>query len=120
MGLKVSDVYSGEYLRAEDLGGQRVRVEIASVSEVEVADFSDKSVMRKRLVLTLRDKKKKLMLGKRNATILKGRLSNECDAWVGKTIEVYAEPDSVAGVTKDVLKVALPQEVTSSESSPGF
>lgn len=120
MGLKVSETYPSQYLTAADLHGKRLRVSIASVEEVEVPDFNDKSITRRRILVGFKGANKKMLVGARNANILADAISDDCDQWVGQTIELFAQRESVAGVLKDVLKVSPIQEVAAVEDGPGF
>jgi len=120
MGLKVSETYPSQYLTAADLNGKRLRVSIASVEEADVPDFNDKSITRRRLLLGFKGANKKMLLGSRNANILADAINDNCDSWVGQTIELFAQRESVAGTLKDVLKVSPMQEVASVEEGPGF
>lgn len=118
--LKVSETYPSTYLNAADLQGQRVQVQIQTVDIEEVSDFRDKNVKRKRLMLGFVGKTKKMLLGSQNANRLADVFGDDAGSWVGKSIELWAERQLVAGAMKDVLVVGSVKPVTTAEAGPGF
>ena len=83
--MRVSEKYSGRFLKAADLQGRELHVQIAQVAEdVEVGkDKEPKDV------LLFFDQKKGLVLNSTNAQILGEVLGDNSDDWLGARIVLY-------------------------------
>jgi len=76
-----------KYLKASDLQGKRVRVEIAGVSLLEFDDEETGGKEHKPAV-DLKGKEKKLVLNATNTNEIMRVHGAESDGWIGKTIEL--------------------------------
>ena len=72
-----------KYLKADDMKGKTVTVEIASVGSDEFEDGTDHVV---KLILNFVGKEKGLVLNWTNLKKLKAAFGPETDGWVGKSI----------------------------------
>lgn len=83
--VKVSDIYGGDFLTAQDLSKQgRIQV---TIKEAEEITFKDEN---KKILLTFKEFDKKLVLNKTNANKLIGLTgSDDSDDWKGQEIDLY-------------------------------
>ena len=103
--MKVSQVFTSRFLRAEDLPlGREVRVVIESVALEQLGEGE-----RPKLVLTFRGKAKRLPLNKTNAQALADGLGDETDNWSGRQIIVYAAKTLFAGRQVNGVRVRVPE-----------
>ena len=85
--MKTGDVYGGNWLEADDLGGREVRVTIESVSVHEMNDGKRKAA------LHFVGKDKALLLNVTNASVIEGITgTDEMDEWAGTAIVLYKDP----------------------------
>jgi len=82
-----NDLYGTRYLSAADIpkGGMA-----ATIESYELEDLKDKQsgASRRRVVLTLEDVKKQLVINKTNAMALAEAYGMDYDAWVGRNIDL--------------------------------
>jgi hypothetical protein len=101
--MKVSQVFSGDYLTAADLQGKEPSVVIASV-EVKKFDDGDK------LLISFQGKKKALVANKTNSRRIAMMYGDETDAWVGKEVVLYTDMVDFQGKTVEALRVRPPKK----------
>jgi hypothetical protein len=96
---RISDVYGGSYLKAEDLKGREVGVTIDEVTYTKVDE-------KKRAVLHFVGKDKQLLLNVTNANMIAELLgSDEMDEWVGKRLTLYTARVDFQGKRVDAIRV---------------
>ena len=89
--MKLNEVFSGGFLKAEDLHGKSPRVKIESV---EVKEFDDG----KKLIIHFSGKDKALVCNKTNSAIIQEVLgSDDTDDWEGKTIQLCVKKVEFSG-----------------------
>ena len=93
--MKVSDMFSGSFLKAADLQGKRVRVNIEWVGQEMLRD--DKGGEQEKIVVQFRKRDKKLVLNKTNAETIARMLGDDTDDWIGKEIQLYPAQVNFAG-----------------------
>lgn len=109
--MKISSAFPSKFLKASDLHGKEVRVEIFDVRMEDVAgDGSEEKP-----VVYFKDKQKGLVLNKTNAGKLEVHFGDDTDDWLGKTILIYPDVTQFQGKTVDCLRVRVPAE----EAKPG-
>lgn len=84
--MLVDQMYPSKYIKSEDLKGQRVKLQIASVVIEEVGDNEHKPVMR------FINKQKGCVVNKTNAMALAVAFGDDSDRWIGREIELLAMP----------------------------
>ena len=97
--MKVSDAFPSKYLKADDLGNQRIALTVMAITMEDIGDKEFKLVMR------FMGKDKGMVLNKTNATICSSVWGDETDAWQGKQLEVYAQPVMFQG--RQVMGLAV-------------
>lgn len=98
---KLSQIFSGDYLKAEDLNGRSVPV---TISEVVVKEFDDG----KKLILSFEGKDKQLVCNKTNASIIQEVTgSNDTDDWIGKKILLVTKKVEFQGKLVPAIRVSL-------------
>lgn len=100
--MNVNDVYGGSFLKAADLQGRTVQVQISAVS-LETFDNDEK-----KLAVHFVGKDKALITNKTNAAMIAASYTEETDNWIGKVIELHAEKVGFQGKIVDALRVRIP------------
>ncbi len=101
--MKVSEVFSSDYLKAADLNGAEPTVVIASV---EVKKFDDGN----KFLLTFQGKKKGLVCNKTNSDRIAMLYGDESDDWVGCEIVLYTDLVTYQGKTTEAIRVRGPKK----------
>jgi hypothetical protein len=96
--MEISDVYSGDTLKAADLKGAEPTVTIASV-EMKKFDNGNK------LVIGFQGKKKTLVANKTNANRIAFAYGTNTDNWIGKEITLYTDLVDFQGSTVEAIRV---------------
>ncbi len=100
---KLNEVFSGGFLKAEDIQGRSPKVTIESV---EVKEFDDG----KKLLLHFVGKDKALVCNKTNSAIIQEVLgSDDTDEWEGKTIQLCVRKVEFSGKLVPAIRVVLEQ-----------
>lgn len=103
--MKVGQVYSGNYLKAEDLQGKTVRV---TINHVAVEEFENNNKVERKIVLGFQGKDKMFILNKTNAAIITENLgTDESDSWMGQTIALAVKKVEYAGKLVPAIRVVL-------------
>lgn len=98
---KLSQVFSGNYLKAEDLAGRNVPVVIETA---EVTEFDDG----KKVVLSFKGKDKKLVVNKTNASIIAEVTGqDDTDNWPGCAIVLTTKKVEFQGKLVPSIRVVL-------------
>jgi hypothetical protein len=98
--MKISEKFASNFLKAEDLGGRRVHVVIASVGEEKIGDEDH-------AIAYFRGKQKGLVLNKTNASYLAAAISDETDDWPGREIVLYPTKVNFQGRMVDAIRVEM-------------
>lgn len=110
--MKVSQVFSGDYLKAVDLQGHEPTVQI---SAVEMKQFDDGN----KLLISFEGKQKGLVANKTNANRIAKLYGDDTDGWVGKEIVLYTDQVDFQGSTVDAIRVRGPKKpVPAGEPAP--
>lgn len=99
--MKMSDAFPSKYLKAADLQGRVLKLEIDSVDQERIGNDV-------RIVAYFRNAKKGLVLNKTNATVIASRYGDESDDWRGCEIELYPDKTQYQGQLVDCIRVRLP------------
>lgn len=98
---KLNEVFSGDYLKAQDLRGKSVRV---TISTVTLKEFEDG----KKLIINFEGKDKSLVCNKTNASIIQEVLgSDDTDDWEGKSITLTTKKVEFQGNLVPAIRVLL-------------
>jgi hypothetical protein len=106
--MKVSQVFSGEYLAAPDLNGGEHTVVI---EKVDVKEFDDGN----KFLITFQNRKKGLVANKTNSKRIAMLYGDETDDWVGKEIVLYTDMVDFQGKTVEAIRIRGPKKATASE-----
>ncbi len=98
----ISEFYSGEFLKCEDLKNQDAQV---TIDKVEERDFEND---RPKLVLSFRGKDKLLVLNKTNAKNIARFLGNATEDWPGNDIVLHPTKVDFKGDYVDAIRVHEP------------
>lgn len=106
---KLNEIFSGDYLKAEDLQGRSVPVVIEAV---DVKEFDDG----KKLILTFAGKDKRLVCNKTNASIIQEVLgSSDTDDWVGQKVTLITKKVEFQGKLVPAIRVKLEDGVNTAQ-----
>lgn len=99
--MKLNEIFSGSFLKADDLQGKTVRV---TISKVEIKDFDDGN----KIVLHFHGKDKCLVVNKTNASIIAENTgSSDTDDWQGRTIQLCTKKVEFQGKLVPAIRVVL-------------
>lgn len=110
--MKVSQIFSGEYLKAADLQGNEHSVVIA---DVQVKEFDDGN----KLLITFQGRKKGLVANKTNSNRIAMAYGDDTDAWVGKEIILYPDMVDFQGKSTEAIRVRPPARKPVSQQPQG-
>jgi hypothetical protein len=97
---RLSEIYGGNYLKAEDLGSLSPVVIIEEVSVMSADDG------KKKLVLHFHGKDKTLVLNVTNANMVQELLgSDDTDDWLGKRIRLYTTKVDFQGKRVSAIRI---------------
>ena len=98
----INELYQGEFLRADQLGGVPRRAVIEATT-VEVIGQGENASQK--LVLKFTKGKQRLPLNKTNALTLAAAWGPNSDNWMGRTIELRSEKVAFSGRIVDAIRV---------------
>jgi hypothetical protein len=102
--MNINDVFSGNFLKANDLQGKTVRV---TISKVEIKDFDDG----KKIVVSFQGKDKTLVCNKTNANIIAENVgSKETSDWIGQTVSLTVRKVEFQGGLVPAIRVVLNEQ----------
>jgi len=101
--MNIDQLFPSNYLRAEDVASPRV----LTVRDIAVEELGDEK--QKKPVLYFVEDARGLVLNKTNAQIVSHSLGKETGNWLGKKIELRAEPVPFQGRIVDSIRVRVIQ-----------
>ena len=96
--MKISSAFPSKYLKASDLAGMKVTVEIGECNMEDIGD-GDKPV------LYFAGKGKGLVMNKTNASTISAQFGDDTGDWMGKTIKLYPAKTQFQGQTVDCIRI---------------
>jgi hypothetical protein len=114
----VGALYAGQYLTAEDLGGNTYTAIIVAVERVEVTG-QDGSVKAK-AAITLQGWPKKLLSNKTNFETIAAAYGRQSAGWIGKPIEVFPATTPMGPRTVACIRVRVPRPAAPAAAVPGM
>ncbi len=113
--MKLSEAFPSNFLKADDLGGKNVTVEIDEVTFEEIGQGRDKE---QKIIIAFKGKEKKLIVNKTNAnTIAKLIGSDDTDDWPGHRITLTSREVDYQGTPMLAIRVSL-QKPASAAAAP--
>ena len=110
--MNINQVFSGNFLKAEDLQGRTVKV---TISKVEVKEFDDGN----KLVVYFQGKDKSLVCNKTNCSVMQEVTgSDDTDNWAGATIMLTVRKVEFQGKLVPALRILLPDQVLPAPAKP--
>jgi hypothetical protein len=98
--MNINDAFPSKYLKATDLRGQAVKVQITHVTQ-EIVGGESKPVM------YFAGKEKGCVLNKINSGVIASRFGDETDEWGGAELELYPDKTGYEGRIVDCIRVRL-------------
>ena len=112
--MKISEEFSGTYLKAIDLHGKKVRVNIKTVRREEVGQGEDRAY---KPVVYFEGKEKGLVLNKTNATTIADTLGDDTDDWPGRQIVLFSMKVQFGPKLVDAIRVDVPIEQETADAA---
>lgn len=101
---KLSDIFKGSYLKADDLQGKTVRL---LVERAEVVDFDDGA----KVVLHFVNKEKGMVCNKTNCSVMQEITgSDDTDNWAGAQVTLAVRKVEFQGKLVPALRILLPDQ----------
>lgn len=98
--MNANDAFPGKFLKAADLQGRRVRVEISNVEIGKVGE-------NRKIIITFRGKERQMVCNKTNMnTLVQLTGSSETDDWIGWVVTLYAGHTTYQGQTVSALRIS--------------
>lgn len=112
--MKASELFPSRFLRAADL---QDRILPAVIDKISVEDVGGEGRPGDtKPVITLRGRKKQLILNKTNTFALARAYGDELDDWVGKRIEIYPDTTQMQGKIVACIRVRAPLQAADPDS----
>lgn len=108
--MRASEIYTAnsKYLAAADLQGRQIPV---IISNVEIAEFTDKNGTKKnKLVLFFEGKEKGMALNVTNSGVMVEAFGDETDNWIGAKIVLFSTKTMYEGKLTDGLRLRMPPQ----------
>ncbi len=100
--MKVSEIFTSNYLKADDLKNKRVKITIDSVVMEEIGDDN-------KPVVYFKEKKKGLVLNKTNAAMIEEiAATEEMNDWAGVQVVLYPTRVDFQGKRVQAIRVDYP------------
>ncbi len=108
--MRLSEAFPSNFLKADDLGGKNVTVEIEEVTFEEIGQGRDKE---HKIIVAFKGKSKKLIANKTNCnTIAKLVGSDDTDLWPGHRIILTSREVDYQGTPTLAIRVSLNKPVS--------
>jgi hypothetical protein len=101
--MKISSAFPSKYLRAADLDGRQVTVEIAHVELEEVGTGEEPKP-----VLYFQGKAKGVVLNKTNANVIATLYGDDTDDWTGQSVTLFSAHVDFQGRSVEAIRVKIP------------
>ena len=109
--MNVNDLYPSKYVKSDDLGNQRLTLQVAAIKLEEVAENEPAKP-----VMYFNGKDKGMVLNKTNALLCSHVWGGETDQWTGQWLDLFVEPKMFQGKVVNGLSVA--PKLPNSQSAP--
>ena len=109
--MKVSEVFSGTYLKPVDL---QSRSHALTIERVRVQEFDDGD----KIVIAFRGAGKELVCNKTNANAIAEFLGDDCDQWLGRAVLIYPAKTEFQGKRVDCIRVQEPEPPAQQQQPP--
>ncbi len=106
--MRISAAFPSEYLKAADLQGRQVTVQI---DRVEMRDIGDDH----KPVLFFQGKEKGVVLNKTNANNISFAYGDDTDAWAGKQVILYEAMVDFQGRSVQAIRIRVPMPTTKAQ-----
>lgn len=99
--MNINDAFPSQYLKAADLKGAMVKVQIQDVKMEEIGTD-------RKLILYFAGKQKGMVLNRTNARTIGDVYGDDTDDWIGKTVEVFSMKVDYQGRMVDGIRIRVP------------
>ena len=109
--MRISGAFPSEFLKAADLQGRAVRVQI---DRVEMRDIGGDH----KPVLYFQGKDKGMVLNKTNANNIAGAYGDDTDDWQGAEVELFEAQVDFQGKTVPAIRIRIPPRAPAQRAAP--
>ncbi len=109
--MLISKTFKGQYIKADQLDGQRQRLTIAGVEMASFADGTSKPVLR------FDESDQGLVLNRTNAEAIAVELGDNTDGWIGKQVVLVPERVRFNGKLVACIRVKVPENPPSAATT---
>lgn len=110
--MRIDEQFPSTYLKAADLQGRAVRVNISHVDIEEISGGERKPV------LYFQGKDKGLVLNKTNSNNIAAAYGYETDSWVGQPVELFEMMVDYQGKSVPAIRIRVPRVARASVIQP--
>ena len=103
--MKMSQAFQSKYLKAGDLGNNRV---VVAIERVKMGEIGEEGKEESKPIVYFQGKEKGLVLNKTNAAQISYMYGDESDLWGGKQIELFTMMVSYQGNMVPAIRIAAP------------
>ena len=109
MSVKMSEAFPSRYVKASDLGGKPLELEMSSVEMEDLGQGDMKPVV------YFAGHKKGLVLNKTNGGNIAKAYGDSADGWTGKAVVIFPTEVDFRGDTVPAIRVRIPEALPASE-----
>jgi len=113
--MDINAAFPSNWLKAPDLGGQDVTVEMADVRLEEVGQGAEAEQLP---VLYFTGQQKGLILNKTNARTISGLYGTETNGWSSRPITLFPTTTTYGSETRDCIRIKAPTGPVTAPASP--
>ena len=113
--MKINSLFKTNYIKADDLAGERKRLTIADVEVVTMGEGKDQM---KKPVLRFDETDQGLVLNKTNANVLREKFGDDTDAWIGQTILLCPDETDFSGKRVPCIRIRVPENRSTGAKAP--
>ena len=99
--MNINDLYPSKYLKSDDIGNQRITLQVGAIKLEEVAAGEPAKP-----IMYFNGKEKGVVLNKTNALLCAHCWGNDTDTWTGQWLDLFVEPKMFQGKVVNGLSVA--------------
>ncbi len=101
--MRISSAFPSKYLRAADLDGRQITVEISGIEMEDVATGEEPKP-----VLYFSGKSKGVVLNKTNANTIASAYGDESDEWIGQQVMLFSAHVDFQGRSVEAIRMKIP------------
>lgn len=110
--MRIGDAFPSKYLKAADLQGRHVRLQIAKVQVEDIGDDAAKPIV------YFQGKTKGLVLNRTNAQTIADAYGDDTDRWNGAEVELFSTKVLFQSRMVDAIRINIPPQQRAPAPAP--